>query len=486
MRFPGTLASGLLSATCFLAALPGSLSADTIYLKNGKTIVAAHVVQANGQVTYDTPAGQLSLPASIVDRVVRDGQFDAAPGSPNDHAANLPMAPPKTLSSSSNDDVAQQVVHDGAIDLTALHRVESAAAGNPDPQALAHLIEAEMAAAQFEISRGDFERALSYYTTALRAAPTDVGLLLDSAYLRLRRSEYSAALELIERAKRQEPDSPDAAKLAGWAYYGLNQIDHCVAEWKRALALRPDDVDVQRGLAKATRDATEESGYREGESSHFRLRYNGAAMPELAHAVLRTLDAEFDEISGTLNFTPPEPIGVILYTNQVFADITRVPSWVGALNDGRIRVPVDGLTSVTDELARVLKHELTHSFLTQKTHGRCPVWLQEGVAQFMEGKRSHQAAARLAAAYDQHMEISLASYEGSWLNLSDQAAVNAYAWSLAVVESIVTQGSMGDIERILDQLSAEAAPEAAVRAVLHESYADLMLFTARYLRKAYL
>jgi hypothetical protein len=147
---------------------------------------------------------------------------------------------------------------------------------------------------------------------------------------------------------------------------------------------------------------------------------------------------------------------------------------------------VDGLTSVTHELARVLKHELTHSFLTQKTHGRCPVWLKEGVAQFIEGKRSHQAAARLAAAYDQHLEISLASYEGSWLNLSDQAAVNAYAWSLAVVESIVTQGSMGDIERILDQLSAEASPEVAVRAVLHESYADLMLFTARYLRKAYL
>jgi len=39
---------------------------------------------------------------------------------------------------------------------------------------------------------------------------------------------------------------------------------------------------------------------------------------------------------------------------------------VGALNDGRIRVPVEGLTSMTEELARVLKHELTHSFVGQK------------------------------------------------------------------------------------------------------------------------
>ena len=72
------------------------------------------------------------------------------------------------------------------------------------------------------------------------------------------------------------------------------------------------------------------------------------------------------------------------------------------------------------------------------------------------------------------------------MNLSDQAAGSAYAWSLAVGEAIVTQGSMGDIERILDQLASEAAPEEAVRTVLHDSYADLMQFTMRYIRKAYL
>jgi hypothetical protein len=54
------------------------------------------------------------------------------------------------------------------------------------------------------------------------------------------------------------------------------------------------------------------------------------------------------------------------------------------------------------------------------------------------------------------------------------------------VEAIVTQGSFGDIERILDLLASESAPEDAVRAALHESYADLMHSTVRYLHKAYL
>ena len=174
-----------------------------------------------------------------------------------------------------------------------------------------------------------------------------------------------------------------------------------------------------------------------------------------------------------------------MYTNQTFMDITRAPSWSGALNDGRIRVPVEGLTSMTDELARILKHELTHSFVGQKTGGRCPVWLQEGIAQYMEGKRSRSNAGTLSSAYEHHMEFSLLSYESSWLNLPRDAASNAYAWSLAAVETIMTVNGVDDLERILERLAAGSSAQDAIRAVLHEDYSELMLSTAQFLRKAY-
>src|ERR1019366_9391748 len=205
----------------------------------------------------------------------------------------------------------------------------------------------------------------------------------------------------------------------------------------------------------------------------------------LAQEVLKTLESEFDEIASTLNYVPPEPIGVILYTNQTFTDITRAPSWSGALNDGRIRVPVEGMGSMTDELARVLKHELTHSFVGQKTEGHCPVWLQEGLAQYMEGKRSRSNAGALISAYDHHKDFALASYETSWLNLPKEIAGNAYAWSLATVEAMLTAGTMDDMGRILDRLAAGSTAEDAIHAVLHDSYADLTQFTVQYLRKAY-
>ena len=60
---------------------------------------------------------------------------------------------------------------------------------------------------------------------------------------------------------------------------------------------------------------------------------------------MRTLERNIREIERELNYSPPESIGVILYTQQGFADITRAPGWAGAINDGRIRVPTQGLTS---------------------------------------------------------------------------------------------------------------------------------------------
>jgi hypothetical protein len=474
-----------IAVLCLALAIPGSVFADTIYLKSGRKITATHVIQENGQVSYETSAGRFSFPASIVDRVTHD---DSSPistaGTPADRAANLPIAPPTALAAPANDPAASAAVRDGSIDIDLLSKLESEATANPTPTVVARLVAAESAAAHFEISVGDFEQAVAHYNVGLRFDPGNIGLLLETAYLRLKRSEYTAAMDLLDRARSIDPDSAEVAKLSGWAYYGLNRAADAVTQWKRAMELKPDE-ETQHALEKAERDAKEEAEYHEGETIHFRLKYNGVATPDLAQQVLRTLESEFEEISSTLNYNPPEPIGVILYTNQTFMDITRAPSWSGALNDGRIRVPVEGLSSMTGELARVLKHELTHSFVAQKTGGRCPVWLQEGVAQYMEGKRSRVNSESLTAAFENHMEFSLLSYETSWLNLPRDAASNAYAWSLAVVEEIVTENGVDDLERILERLAAGSSAEDAIHAVLREDYSELMLSTAQYLRKAY-
>jgi hypothetical protein len=191
-------------------------------------------------------------------------------------------------------------------------------------------------------------------------------------------------------------------------------------------------------------------------------------------------------VESALNYTPPEPIGVVLYTDQAFMDITRAPSWAGALNDGRIRVPVQGMTAMNSELSRTLKHELTHSFITQKTHARCPTWIQEGVAQWMEGASAGDSASAFVTAFDQvHQTISLGALEGAWTNLPGEDARIAYSWSLSVVEGIIKQGGPVDIERMLDRIAAGASGETAAKTILHMDYPDLEQETVKYLRETY-
>jgi len=466
---------------CIALAVSASAAADTIVLKNGRRIVAENVTDDGTRVTYQTPAGQLTIPKSIVARIEHD---DFTYSSASSASSQPPVSAPQVEPVRGYEDVAARAVHGDAVDYSYIAQLETDARSGATI-AVAKVAAAHHAAAQYLVGKGDTDAAIQQYRQALVFAPQNVGLLLNLAVLYLRESQFTTALDPLERARRAAPDSADVAKLMGWAYYGANKIDQAIEEWQRSERLRPDP-EVEQALEKARRDKSEEDSYREGETVHFDLKYYGGAAPDLARGILRTLEDDFRDLESQLDYTPPERIAVILYTEQAFADITRAPGWVGALNDGRLRIPVQGLTSVTPELAHVLKHELTHSFVGQKSHNRAPTWLQEGVAQWMEGRRSSGDAGALINAAGQGMVPQLGAMGGSWMGLSGNAAAFAYAWSLAVVESIIDAGGVSDISRLLDRIATTSSTEVALQETLHLSYDDLNQQTVAYLKRAYL
>jgi tetratricopeptide (TPR) repeat protein len=465
-----------------MTALAEPARGDKIVLKNGRQIVAYNVVEDGDKVRYQTSAGELSIPKAIVDHIEKGGLMPVME-SPAAAAANLSVPPPSMETTANGSEIDQAAVHDGSIDRGYMERVDGEARGG-DRHASERAALAHHAAAQFELAQGDLEQALSEERTAVNYAPEQPVLLMDVAYLCLKKSEFKQAVDYLERAKRVAPNSAGVYKLEGWAYYGMNRPEQAVADWQKAMALHPD-ADTRAALDKAQRDKAEEENYKENESAHFQLKYNGTAEPKLAWEVLHTLEEHYVQIESELNYTPPEPIGVVLYTQQGFADITQAPGWVGALNDGRIRVPVQGLTGMDSELSRVLRHELTHSFIQQKTHGRAPTWIQEGVAQWMEGRRSDENAAVLIQVYDRGQAASLGRLEGSWMGLPKSVAGYSYAWALANIEYIVETQGTGDVERILERVAAGESTEQALKEVLRDDYADLMRSTVEYLKKNY-
>src|SRR5581483_8754112 len=201
--------------------------------------------------------------------------------------------------------------------------------------------------------------------------------------------------------------------------------------------------------------------------------------------ILTVLEADYDDLVRDLGMPPRDNILVTLYTETAFFDVTHAPSWVGALNDGKLRIPVSGLTSVSPELARVLKHELAHSFIMKLSGGRCPPWLNEGIAQFLEPKNLGSDGHQLALLYKAQQNIPFNVLEGSFVTFSGAKAYVAYAESLAAVSYINDSYGLSDVQRILERLSQGNSTEAALRATLHSDYGQFEMDLGRYLADKY-
>src|SRR4029077_9914161 len=110
------------------------------------------------------------------------------------------------------------------------------------------------------------------------------------------------------------------------------------------------------------------------------------------------------------------------------------------------------------------------SFINQLSSGRCPPWLNEGIAQLMEPRSLGGEGVVLARMYRSQTNIPLNMLEGSFMRLSAAQATIAYAESLAAVSYINDSYGIGDLQRILERLGQGSSVEAALRATIHSDY----------------
>ncbi len=464
MRLPVIILCALV-ATAWLEA-PG----DTIHLKNGRTIVADHVRENGTRYEYEIGEDSYAIPKSSVDHV------DAAGIPAHNSGASAEDIPSFAAANSlaHEGDLIAKVLKDGKVDEDALAGLENK--GNAELAATADFI-----AGKFEFEHGDIARAREYFENALRFQPNNSTILLYYAALLTRTGSASRALPYAERAVQSDPTSADAYTILGYAQFSSDHTKDAVSSWKRSLELRPD-AKVQQLLGKAQREQTAESDFSQGESTHFTLHYEGHQTNEALRAqILAALESDYDDLVRDLGSPPRDNILVTLYTEQSFFDVTQAPSWSGAINDGKLRIPVNGIGSMTPELAHVLKHELAHSFVTQISGGRCPMWLHEGIAQFLEPRSLSGQGRQLSQLFQAQKEIPLNVLEGSFMNFSGAQAYVAYAESLAAVSYINDSYGMSDIQRILQRLAEGNSTEAALRATIREDYGQLQTDLARYL-----
>lgn len=465
----------------FLVVLSTALTApaDTIVLKNGRKIWADRVRETATRVEYEVGDDSYAIPKAVVAQIDHGG----APAEYSTSKSGSGSTADLPLNTSNPDlelatDLEAKVLANGHVNKDALAELErttdagTAAAGY-------------FVAGRHELEHQNFSQARTFYEKALQLQPDNSTLLRYYAAVLTRTGHAGEAQSYAERAAHLTPDSAEAWAVLGATQYASGRNGPAVESWKRSLSLHPDAA-VERMLAKAQKDATTEADFAERDTGHFTLRYEGKQTTEsFRRQLLEVLEAQYSELLGVFGTAPRDNIVVILYTGQAFFDVTQAPSWTTAINDGRLRIPVSGLNNITSDLARVLKHELAHSFINYLSKGRCPQWLHEGIAQVVEPRTLSGSGRRLAQAYLAQRNIPFNMLESGFLNLSSLEAALAYDESLAAAEYINDTYGFSDIRRILERIGEGSSAEAALRSTIHSDYGQLETDLGKFLASKY-
>jgi len=470
--------------TLDLVASGAGLAKQTIYLKNGNRIVADSARTDSENVTYDLVGNEFTIPRSLVDHIGPTQPGDEEPAESEPPQRLKLTIPLPAVQAAATSDADSPVIQNGEVNDDYIRQLNAAFDRNPSEGSRHNLAEAYQQAAIFLLRQGHAEAAIEKYREALTRIADDPTLETGLGYLLIKQNHSWQAIEVLLPAQDQHTQSPDIPLLLGSAYYAMEDLSQAIIEWQKALALH-DDPRIRQAVAQAERERQISGSYQMLHSQHFLLLFDEGTVKDLADQMVPVLEDDFQSLERDLDYFPQDTIHVILYPKQAFRDITRSPSWAGAVNDGKIRVPVSGLSTITPDLARVLKHELTHSFVHQETLDRCPAWFNEGIAQWEDGSTLTAVGKQLAGAMAAGETPSFSSLQASFLNLSEKRAVMGYAESLAALEYFRDTYGMAGVQRMLRLMRAHPDFSNLLQTEFNMTYAGLQKNVADFLQRIY-
>jgi tetratricopeptide (TPR) repeat protein len=273
----------------------------------------------------------------------------------------------------------------------------------------------------------EYQRALENLYKAKQYSPDDAMLQVLIAhklfYLKRHNEARAECEKILERNPGIENStSASAQKLLGEVLLTLGDKYGALREWDVYLTVHNDGA-IQRRVKKIRREMEVEEKLEERGSARFTIRFDGSENPGIGSAVLTMLEDAYTQIGGALNYYTEEPIEVVLYPKQIFYSLTGSYGWVGALYDGRIKIPVRNFEKHRGKIARTVRHEFTHALIYRIT-SKCPAWLHEGLAQYFEGV--DLAAAEKVLKTEKDKIISFESMPSNFTSISDKDRVGRY------------------------------------------------------------
>ena len=210
-------------------------------------------------------------------------------------------------------------------------------------------------------------------------------------------------------------------------------------------------------------------------SEFFELTCHSEMNVQTVWNICRLIYGTYSELGEVFGYYPDSPVSVsIANTNGPATSQRAMPRWASGCYDGGIRLAYCAADEpVLSILYALLRHEWVHLLVHHITHGCCPVWLDEGLAQsvarpmFESERRDFQQAVRMDCL------LPFAALNTPFNQLPTKYRKLAYIQSTAVAEFLIQQFGFPKIRKLLHQLGNGTPIEIAIEQVLGCSLTEI-------------
>lgn len=341
-----------------------------------------------------------------------------------------------------------------------------------------------------------YAQAVEYYLAGLEIDPICVEAYADLAKAYEKLGCWDQGIESLDTALRLRPGYPTALRRKERILEERSIYDGLTDELNQVL----DAAEQHRSV-----DAVQMKRSRNGEDlpkidHKFFTLTGGQAIPQsLLLVVSQIIEHTYHEVGKTFGCYPQCKVPIFIdAANQIdtlhaagpvsnttspveavnhtlFSNVS-LPQWaVACYENGGIRLSYRPYSDPSlGVLYAVVRHEWTHLLIDLLTDGRCPNWLDEGLAQFMARPLMNSEKIRLQQANRDGSLLPLHLLQKPFQDLPEKQLLLAYLQSYATTKYLIQQFSFDALRTVLKRLGDGKSTDTAFQEVFRKTEKEIV------------
>ena len=360
-----------------------------------------------------------------------------------------------------------------------------------------HMNHRQRALSYFRLAANNYQQAcyaqaIQHYLAGLEFDPMRVEVYADLAKAYEMLGYWSQALEYLEIALRLRPGYPTAQRRKKRILEEKRVYEDLIDELN--LDQTPSDTQF---LLQNQPERSSMSVVPRIEGKFFTLTYADTISQKLLMVIYQLIERTYHDVGKIFQCYPQHKVPISIeavnkdsthqasyeakysedavFTSSLSTPTAPLPLWVLACYDGGIRLahrPYDD--SGVGILYSVLRHEWVHLLVDLLAQGRCPNWLDEGLAQSIARPLINSEEAILRQASRNRQLLPLGDMQKPFSQISTKLRRLAYLQSRAMVEYLVQQFGISHIRALLNQIGAGKPLETAFREVFDKTEEEIV------------